>query len=56
MNTNSYLKVGTYNLNLIGKIGTSVSSTLAFTVIVANPCASVTINPVADSNIVYYTT
>jgi hypothetical protein len=57
VNTNSYLKVGTYNLNLIGSIGIFTSSSVSFTVNVQNPCSTVTKSTTSVSDITaYYTT
>ena len=49
------MKVGTYNLNLVGNVGASIR-TIPFTVNVGNPCASATISTTAVTSITYYTT
>ena len=54
INTNNYLKVGTYNLNLVGNVGSALKI-IPFTVNVGNPCAAATISTTAVAPITYYT-
>lgn len=55
VNTANYIKVGTYNLNLVGTVST-VTKTVGFTVLIQNPCDSVSISTSSVSATTYYTT
>lgn len=56
VDTNDYQKAGTYNLRLVGSIGSFTSAYISFTVNIINPCDAAIISPSSVSDMTYYTT